>query len=310
MRLGENVTSYRVIESYKELPNRLEKVHNNKYDYSKVVFTKMSEKVTIICPEHGEFLQSMSVHIAGSGCPKCAFIKVGLSNRLSVEDFKIKASLVHNNRYDYFKVEDFESTYDKVTIICKTHGEFRQSVDNHLRNRNCPKCNVKYTTEIYVDTVRKIHNDKYTYENLIYTGNRDKLEITCRKHGSFFQRADLHLSGGGCPECKRTITPNEKYKNYPTTFYVIKYKGLYKIGITIIDVLKRYKDDISDKSQVEILTKETFDGYDKAYTFEQDLKDKYFKYRYFGEKIFNKTGNTEVFTENIYELYLKEYADG
>lgn len=309
MRLGENVTNKQAIKSYETLLPKIEKKHGSKYDYSKVVFTKMSEKVTIICPIHGEFLQSMSSHARGRGCPECAFIKVGLSNRMSLEDFKIKASLVHNNRYDYSKAEEFNSTYDKVTIICEKHGEFRQSVDNHLRNRNCPKCNVKYTTEIYIDTVRKIHNDKYTYENLIYTGNRDKLEITCRKHGSFYQRADQHLSGSGCPECKRTITPNEKYKNYPTTFYVIKYKGLYKIGITIIDVLKRYKDDISDRSQVEILTKETFDGYDKAFMFEQFLKDKYYGYRYFGAKIFKNTGNTEVFTENIYELYLKECAD-
>ena len=308
MRLGENVVG-KALVSYNNLPPRLEKVHNNKYDYSKVVFTKMSEKVIIICPEHGEFLQSMSAQVAGNGCPKCAFVKVGLRNRLSLDDFKIKASLVHNNRYDYSKAEDFNSTYDKVTIICEKHGEFRQSVDNHLRNRNCPKCNFKYDTEIYIDTVRKIQNDKYTYENLIYTGNKDKLEITCRKHGSFFQRADIHLSGSGCPECSRTITPNEKYKNYPTTFYVIKYKGLYKIGITIIDVLKRYKDDIPDRTQVEILTKETFEGYDKAFMFEQFLKDKYYEYRYFGAKIFKNTGNTEVFTENIYELYLKECAD-
>lgn len=308
MRLGENVVG-KALVSYNNLPHRLEKVHNNKYDYSKVVFTKMSEKVIIICPEHGEFLQSMSAQVAGNGCPKCAFVKVGLRNRLSLDDFKIKSSLVHNNRYDYSKAEDFNSTYDKVTIICEKHGEFRQSVDNHLRNRNCPKCNFKYDTEIYIDTVRKIHNDKYTYENLIYTGNKDKLEITCRKHGSFFQRADIHLSGSGCPECSRTITPNEKYKNYPTTFYVIKYKGLYKIGITIIDVLKRYKDDIPDRTQVEILTKETFEGYDKAFMFEQFLKDKYYEYRYFGAKIFKNTGNTEVFTENIYELYLKECAD-
>ena len=308
MRLGENVVG-KALVSYSNLPPRLEKVHNNKYDYSKVVFTKMSEKVIIICPEHGEFLQSMSAQVAGNGCPKCAFVKVGLRNRLSLEDFKIKASLVHNNRYDYSKAEDFNSTYDKVTIICEKHGEFRQSVDNHLRNRNCPKCNFKYDTEIYIDTVRKIHNDKYTYENLIYTGNKDKLEITCRKHGSFFQRADIHLSGSGCPECSRTITPNEKYKNYPTTFYVIKYKGLYKIGITIIDVLKRHKDDIPDRTQVEVLTKETFEGYDKAFMFEQFLKDKYYEYRYFGDKIFKNTGNTEVFKENIYELYLRECTD-
>ena len=42
---------------------------------------------------------------------------------------------------------------------------------------------------------------------------------------------------------------------------------------------------------------------------EQFLKDKYYEYRYFGDKIFKNTGNTEVFKENIYELYLRECAD-
>ena len=43
--------------------------------------------------------------------------------------------------------------------------------------------------------------------------------------------------------------------------------------------------------------------------FEQFLIAKYFKYRYFGVQIFKNTGNTEVFTDNIYEMYLKECAD-
>ena len=32
------------------------KIHGNKYDYSKVVYTGAMDKVCIICPEHGEFL--------------------------------------------------------------------------------------------------------------------------------------------------------------------------------------------------------------------------------------------------------------
>ena len=50
------------------------KVHNNKYDYSKVKYKNINEKVTIICPIHGEFEQTPYHHLEGQGCPKCAII--------------------------------------------------------------------------------------------------------------------------------------------------------------------------------------------------------------------------------------------
>lgn len=51
---------------------RASKAHNNKYDYSKVKYTTVNDKITIICPEHGEFLQRCSEHMAGHSCAKCA----------------------------------------------------------------------------------------------------------------------------------------------------------------------------------------------------------------------------------------------
>ena len=51
-------------------------VHGDKYDYSKVEYVKSKEKVTIICLEHGEFLQTPQKHLFGQGCPICANKKV------------------------------------------------------------------------------------------------------------------------------------------------------------------------------------------------------------------------------------------
>lgn len=48
------------------------KIHNNKYDYSKTNFTRMNELLTITCPEHGDFLRTAFTHlIYRRGCPKC-----------------------------------------------------------------------------------------------------------------------------------------------------------------------------------------------------------------------------------------------
>ena len=46
-------------------------VHGDKYDYSKVEYVNAKGKVIIICPEHGEFIQSPTKHYGGQGCPKC-----------------------------------------------------------------------------------------------------------------------------------------------------------------------------------------------------------------------------------------------
>lgn len=46
--------------------------HNGKYDYSKVKYVNATTDVCIICPEHGEFLQTSGHHLSGEGCSKCA----------------------------------------------------------------------------------------------------------------------------------------------------------------------------------------------------------------------------------------------
>lgn len=47
-------------------------IHNNKYDYSKVVYINSKTKVEIVCPRHGSFLQTPDNHInKKQGCPKC-----------------------------------------------------------------------------------------------------------------------------------------------------------------------------------------------------------------------------------------------
>jgi len=49
-------------------------VHGDKYDYSKVDYKTSHEKVEIVCPIHGSFLQSPVNHVRGNkaGCPGCA----------------------------------------------------------------------------------------------------------------------------------------------------------------------------------------------------------------------------------------------
>ena len=45
--------------------------HGDRYDYSLVEYKNISSKVSIICKEHGIFIQNSKNHRDGQGCPKC-----------------------------------------------------------------------------------------------------------------------------------------------------------------------------------------------------------------------------------------------
>ena len=123
--------------------------HGNKYDYSETNYKTTSIKVSIYCKEHGEFKQTPNCHLSGSGCPKC------IGRDMTVKDFIEKSTEIHNNKYDYSKVEHAES-HKKITIICKEHGEFKQRRIVHLKGHGCPGCNSGWTIEIIRNFLKEL----------------------------------------------------------------------------------------------------------------------------------------------------------
>jgi hypothetical protein len=55
-----------------------------------------------------------------------------MSKKPTTEEFIEKAMLVHGNRYDYSKVEYFNSTTE-VEISCEKHGPFLQTPKIHYK---------------------------------------------------------------------------------------------------------------------------------------------------------------------------------
>jgi hypothetical protein len=50
------------------------------------------------------------------------------------KDFIDKVILVHGEKYDYSKVE-YINARTKITIICKVHGEFQKTPNDHLNGK-------------------------------------------------------------------------------------------------------------------------------------------------------------------------------
>ena len=58
--------------SLDEVLLRFRSVHGEKYDYSKIIYKSNKTKITITCPEHGDFTQLPYAHAKGQRCPMCA----------------------------------------------------------------------------------------------------------------------------------------------------------------------------------------------------------------------------------------------
>lgn len=117
------------------------KIHNNIYDYSKVVYDVASIPVIIVCKEHGEFVQKPKYHLSGCGCQKCGIQKI--VKKLTKDDFDKfveSANKKHDNKYEYFR-ETYKGASTKTKILCKKcNNFFFQSPYLHLDGNGCPNC--------------------------------------------------------------------------------------------------------------------------------------------------------------------------
>lgn len=64
----------------------------------------------------------------------------------------------------------------------------------------------KKTTEQFIAEAKAIHGDKYDYTTVKYRNCDTKVEIICKKHGSFFQTPYNHCNKKqGCPKCANDL---------------------------------------------------------------------------------------------------------
>jgi len=225
----------------------------------------------------------------------------------------------HNFRYDYSKVEYIDSR-TKVTIICKLHGEFTQTPANHKFGQNCPTCGIiasnKNSTKSQSSWVTRAvatHKNKYDYSNSVYLGADKQIEIKCKIHGIFSQRALSHLKGHGCKKCavenKLKVATLGKtsgfifFLNKPTKLYYVKIETpqgyLYKIGITTKAVKERFRPR-NGKPPIKytLLALRVYPTGSMAFKREQEIIRKFAEYTYDGLDVLHK-GNTELFTKDV-----------
>lgn len=127
--------------------------------------------------------------------------------KLTTEEFIRRAIKRHGpDRYDYSETEYVNATI-KVKIRCLVcQHVFLKIPDKHTNKdkEGCPECacRQRYTTETWIEKMKKVHSDKYDYSKVIYLTAVKRVIIICKTCGDeFSQQPCTHKNGIGCPNC-------------------------------------------------------------------------------------------------------------
>lgn len=189
----------------------LELFKDENLDYSKVDYVNNRTKVCIIDKdldengnEYGEFYVTPSNFLNGRRHPKKKKSRISQSKRSNKNDIIKRFNEIHNGEgLDYSKVE-YVNMHTKVCIIDPIYGEYWQEPIVHLKGCGHPKRKTNRNTlsnDKFIEKANKIHGSKYRYDKTDYVNYRTSICITCKKHGDFWQTAENHLYGKGCPKC-------------------------------------------------------------------------------------------------------------
>lgn len=143
--------------------NKANIVHNNFYNYDKVVYIKNSIKVIITCLVHGDFEQTPDKHLQGRGCPKCKHFRS--SQEIEICEFLQSHGIefIHSDRTIINPYEldivipskkiaiEFNGTYwhsdEKISI--RTNGKYKTADEYH--NMKTYRCKSKGYDLFHID---------------------------------------------------------------------------------------------------------------------------------------------------------------
>lgn len=142
-----------------------------------------------------------------------------MTRKLTKEEFITRANKIHNNLYDYSKVE-YKGNKIRVCIVDPDHGEFWQRPNEHLDGCGSPAR--KYatlskkhmlTTNEFIQKSKNKYGDKYDYSKVNYTGSRNKViliikntkkEISVTPHDHLREKRD-------CSKTKNKISFKDEF---------------------------------------------------------------------------------------------------
>lgn len=155
-------------------------------------------KMPFSCPKHGVFLATYYRLTTGRGCPKCGIEQRAECRTYSYEYVKHK---VEEKGYELISSE-YRSAHDKLTMACKKHGEFKQTLSEFLSGHLCPRCGIEYRAKSQrknLDTVKDVFSKAGLTIIGEYEKNNKPVKCICKKHGIEYATYVTVKRSGLCP---------------------------------------------------------------------------------------------------------------
>ena len=234
-----------------------------------------------------------------------------MCRKITTLDFIKSAQEIHGILYDYSQTV-YKYSYEKVIIICKEHGGFKQEPNSHTaKGHGCPKCGrlnmisaKQCSYKTFIKKAQKTHGTLYEYFYIkaewdSYPASGRHVTIKCKKHGFFRQHPTQHYEKTGCPKCAtKGFNLNKSAILYWLRIDSYIHGIKYKIGITNHTVKNRYS--IEDFNKITVLKTINYLNGQEAYDNEQRLLKLFYTDRYIGkDRILQSVGTKEIFNIDI-----------
>lgn len=143
-----------------EFIERAKIVHKGFYDYTKVNYINHKNKVTIVCPKHGEFLQNTNHHLRGNGCSKCS----SYISKPEIEFLNyVKLPDTTENRQVKILGKNIDGFDKNTNTLYEFLGDYYHGNPSvYSSNKYNPTCN-KTFGELYKNTIKKLELLKEYY---------------------------------------------------------------------------------------------------------------------------------------------------
>ena len=159
-------------------------------------YTNSRAEYLFTCNYHEPYEQSFDSHSAGHGCPKCADLQSGSSQRLTTKQVYVRYK-------DLAKGQVYTNCSAKYWFTCPAgHPDYLQQFDSH-RVAGCPVCwqtRQGQSRRLEIKVVEKRFPEMV--KGQVYTSSMAKYWYKCSKgHPDYLQIYGVHASGAGCPAC-------------------------------------------------------------------------------------------------------------
>lgn len=223
------------LESTDSFLKKLKSIYGeNKYDFSKVSYKGTYDEVELKCLSCNTYFTKKPTYLVNNvdviHCPTCSLNGKQQGRRVCTEeDFSLnsldyfikRGNQVHKEIYSYAEIKEYpKNNKAKVPIICKTHGLFKQRIDDHLRGKGCPSCQPKRSkAEIeIVDFLKGLGEEVLISQRIL---GRKEIDI-------YIPRLNIGIEYDGL------YTHSKLHKNY----HIDKTNEAKAIGIRLIHVFE------------------------------------------------------------------------